>query len=188
MSEYQESAAARVLVGVSGSPGSLAALGRAAVEARRRGAQLWAVTAWEPPEGDLAARRFPAAAALVPEWERLARERVLDALRAVFGGASTGLPGGTLVARGTPGPALVRLAGRDTDLLVVGTGGRGRLRRALWPSVSRYCLAHATCPVLAIPPSPLHAALTNAHRRNALRLRLDSGDVERELGVVPPGV
>ncbi|MYR85114.1 universal stress protein, partial [Streptomyces sp. SID685] len=94
---------------------------------------------------------------------------------------------GALVARGAPGPALVRLAGRDTDLLVIGTGGRGRLRRALWPSVSRHCLAHATCPVLAIPPSPLHAALTHAHRRNALRLRLDSGDVEREFGIAPPG-
>ncbi|MYQ94532.1 universal stress protein, partial [Streptomyces sp. SID4946] len=45
MSEYQESTAARVLVGVSGSPGSLAALGRAAVEARLRGAELWPVTA-----------------------------------------------------------------------------------------------------------------------------------------------
>ncbi|MYQ99682.1 universal stress protein, partial [Streptomyces sp. SID6139] len=42
--------------------------------------------------------------------------------------------------------------------------------------------------VLAIPPSPLHAALTHAHRRNALRLRLDSGDVEREFGIAPPGV
>ncbi|MFH8337406.1 universal stress protein [Streptomyces sp. AM6-12] len=184
MSEYQEPvAAARVVVGVSGSPGSLAALGRAAAEARSRGAELWPVLAWEPPEGDLAARRFPAAATVVPEWERLAGERLLGALRAVFGGASTGLPGAARVARGAPGPVLVRLADRDTDLLVIGAGGRGRLRRALWPSVSRYCLARATCPVLTVPPSPLHTALAHAHRRNALRLRLDSGDVERELGL-----
>jgi nucleotide-binding universal stress UspA family protein len=36
----------------------------------------------------------------------------------------------------------------------VGTGRRG-LRRAMSRSVSRYCLAHAQCPVTAVPPSAL---------------------------------
>ncbi len=40
--------------------------------------------------------------------------------------------------------------------------------------MSRYCLAHAVCPVLAVPPSPLEAELTSAHRRNLWRLRLDT--------------
>ncbi|MER5827735.1 universal stress protein, partial [Streptomyces mirabilis] len=44
----------RVVVGVSGSPGSLAALHRGAFEARRTGAVLLAVGAWEPPRGALA--------------------------------------------------------------------------------------------------------------------------------------
>jgi hypothetical protein len=39
----------RVVVGVSGSLGSLTALCRAAAEARLRGASLWPVLAWEPP-------------------------------------------------------------------------------------------------------------------------------------------
>ncbi|EST29968.1 universal stress protein [Streptomyces roseochromogenus] len=186
MSEYRPPAAARVVVGVSGSLGGATALSRAAVEARRRGAELWPVLAWEPPEGDLAARRFPAATALVPEWERLARERLVEALRAVFGGTDTGQPGQALVVRGAPGPALVRTASREDDILVVGAGRRGRLHRALWPSVSRYCLAHATCPVLAVPPSPLQAELTAVHRRNAWRLRLNTGHLERELHMVPP--
>ncbi|MBJ6641387.1 universal stress protein [Streptomyces sp. DHE7-1] len=186
MSESPMPPAARVVVGVSGSPGSLTALGRAADEARLRGAELWPVVTWQPPEGDLAARRFPATTAMVPEWERLARERLVAALREVFGGAGTGLPGQALVVRGAPGPALVRIAAQDSDILVIGAGGRGRLRRALWPSVSRYCLAHAGCPVLAVPPSPLRAALTAVHRRNALRLRLDTGHLEREFETVPP--
>ncbi|MFF3511671.1 universal stress protein [Streptomyces sp. NPDC002573] len=180
------STARRVLVGVSGSPGSLTALCLAVGEARRRGAELWPVLAWEPPGGDPAAHRPLAASHLVREWERLARERLLAALRDIFGNADTGLPGQALIARGAPGRALVEIADRDDDLLVVGTGRRGFLRRVLRPSVGRYCLAHATCPVLAVPPSPLEAALAAAHRRNTWRLRLDTRDVEKEFETVPP--
>ncbi|TGA93813.1 universal stress protein, partial [Streptomyces sp. MZ04] len=49
---------ARVVVGVSGSPASLAALRVGVDEARRAGRVLVAVIAWEPPEGEgLYARR-----------------------------------------------------------------------------------------------------------------------------------
>jgi hypothetical protein len=41
------------------------------------------------------------------------------------------------------------------DLLVVGAGRRGALARLVSGKVSRYCLAHAECPVLAVPPSAL---------------------------------
>ncbi|MET9118974.1 universal stress protein [Streptomyces longwoodensis] len=187
MSDSPLPSPARLVVGVSGSPGSLTALVRAADEARRCGAELWPVLAWEPPGGDLAARRSPSAAVLVPEWERMARERLLAALSDVFGGMGSGLPGQALVARGTPGRALVHIADRERDVIVVGTGRQSRLHRAFWPSVSRYCLAHAGCSVLAVPPYPLQASLEAAHRRNVLRLRLDTGRLEREFDSVPPG-
>ncbi|MCC5476923.1 universal stress protein [Streptomyces sp. NPDC059680] len=186
MSEYRPPSAARVVVGVSGSLGGATALGRAAYEAGSRGAELWPVLAWEPPEGDALARRFPSSAPMAEEWERLACERLVRALREVFGSTDTGLPGQALVVRGAPGPALVRTADRHDDLLVVGAGQRGRLRRALWPSVGRHCLAHAMCPVLAVPPSPLQAELAAVHRRNAWGLRLNTGHLERELHMVPP--
>ncbi|MDQ0584885.1 universal stress protein [Streptomyces rishiriensis] len=186
MSESRPSPAPRVVVGVSGSLGSLTALGRAADEARRRGAELWPVLAWEPPGGQLAARRSTAAAVLVEDWERLARERLLGALREAFGGGGHGLRTRALVARGAPGPALVATADREDDLLVIGAGRRGLLQRALWPSTGRYCLAHASCPVLAVPPSPLEAALVSARRRNAWGLRMDTGHVAREFDTVPP--
>ncbi|MFE7173305.1 universal stress protein [Streptomyces sp. NPDC057616] len=171
---------ARVVVGVSGSLGSLTALCHAAREARHRGAWLWPVLAWEPPGGELAARRSPASALMTNEWQRLARERLLTALDEVFGDAGPGVPMSALVVRGTPGRALVETADRASDLLVVGAGRRGLLHRAFAPSVVRHCLAHACCPVLAVPPSPLESAWTAVHRRNAWRLRLDVRHVLRE--------
>jgi nucleotide-binding universal stress UspA family protein len=173
-----------VVVGVSGSLGSLTALARAAAEARRRGAELWPVLAWEPPGGELSARRTTAAAVLAEDWERLAGERLRTALSDVLGSPDLQLPGQALLAREAPGPALVRIADREDDLLVVGAGGRGRLRRALWPSVSRYCIARARCPVLAVPPSPLQPTLAAVRRRNAWGLRLDTGCFEREIDTV----
>ncbi len=70
------------------------------------------------------------------------------------------MPGGVavsqLVVRASPGPTLVELAGQSDDLLVVGYGeGRSRLGYAVHGSVTRYCLAHARCPVLAVPPPEL---------------------------------
>jgi hypothetical protein len=38
---------------------------------------------------------------------------------------------------------------------VIGSGRRNPVGRALHRSVGRYCMAHARCPVLAVPPSAL---------------------------------
>ncbi|MFE2103746.1 MULTISPECIES: universal stress protein [unclassified Streptomyces] len=173
MSGYDASAAARVVVGVSGSLGSVTALRRAAALARRLGAELWPVLAWEPPGGDPAARRSPAAGLLVEEWQRLARQRLASVLEEIFGEDGPGVPMHAVIVRGTPGRALVSTADRDDDLLVVGAGRRG-LQRAFSSRVSRHCLAHADCPVLAVPPSPLESDLVSVHRRNAWHLRMDT--------------
>lgn len=178
---------ARVVVGVSGSLGSLTALRRAAEEARCRNAELWPVLAWEPPGGDLAARHSPGATVMVGAWQDLARQRLLSALGDVFGETGPGVPMHALVARGVPGTALVETADRDGDVLVVGAGRRSRWHRACSRSVSRYCLAHAGCPVLAVPPSPLEAELAVAHRRNLWRLGLDTGRLEKESAPVAEG-
>lgn len=172
MSRYDTSAAARVVVGVSGSLGSVTALRRATALARRLETELWPVLAWEPPGGDPAARRSPAGALLVEEWQRLARQRLAAVLDEIFGGNLPGVPLHAVVVRGAPGPALVATADREDDVLVVGAGRRG-LHRAFSGRVSRHCLAHATCPVLAVPPSPLESELLSVHRRNTWHLRMD---------------
>ncbi|MEU6507393.1 universal stress protein [Streptomyces sp. NPDC046942] len=172
MSGYDASAAARVVVGVSGSLGSVTALRRATVLARRLGAELWVVLAWEPPGGDAAARRSLGGGLPADEWQRLARQRLAAVLDEIFDGNSPGVPMCGVVVRGAPGPALVATADREDDVLVVGAGRRG-LHRAFSGRVSRHCVAHAVCPVLAVPPSPLESELVSVHRRNTWHLRLD---------------
>ncbi|MFD0384948.1 universal stress protein [Streptomyces stramineus] len=59
------------------------------------------------------------------------------------------------VLRADPGPALVACAHHGGDLLVMGAGSHGPVRRLLRGSVSRHCLKHAHCPVLVVPPGPV---------------------------------
>ena len=144
----------RVIAGVSGSLRSLGALRAAVAEARSAGAALLAVLAWAPAGGEIAYLRARCPL-LLRLWEQEARERLRDAFDQAFGGLPEGVAVRQLVVRAPPGPALVELADRRDDLLVVGYGGRSRLGYAVHGTVTRYCLAHARCPVLTVPPPEL---------------------------------
>ena len=142
----------RVIVGASGSPGSIPALRHAGRVARRDNAPLLVVHAWVPPEGDLTERRYPSPY-LRKVWAEAARGRLEEAFDAAWGGVPDDTDVQRLVVRGEPGPALVELASSAGDLLVVGTGPRGLPGRLWRGRVSRYCLARSRCPVLAVPPA-----------------------------------
>jgi nucleotide-binding universal stress UspA family protein len=168
-------ALSRVIVGVSGTPGSLPALRYAAEIARTYSVPLVPVMAWLPPGGDLADRTHPSPV-LRRVWADAACGRLATALQAAFGGLPPELPIEAQVIRGEPGRSLVDLADQPGDLLVVGTGRQSAIGRMIHGHVSRYCLAHAGCPVLAVPPSPLNREIGGlglrawALRRRALRL------------------
>jgi nucleotide-binding universal stress UspA family protein len=147
----------RVIVGVTGSPGSLQALRYGADLARAHQAGLIAVLAWLPPGGEYADRRHPSAA-LREVWKESARQRLRAAIGLALGGDPADLQFEAQTLRGEPGVVLVGQAGRGGDVLVIGAGRRGWPRRVLSCRVSRYCVAHADCPVLAVPPSPLAKA------------------------------
>jgi nucleotide-binding universal stress UspA family protein len=132
----------------------LPALRYAAVLAHGHHAVLVPVLAWVPPGGEIADRGCPCRY-LHEEWERAARERLRDALAAAFGGEPADVTTEPVVVRGEPGRVLVHAASRAGDLLVIGTGRHGWLGRMAGGNVSRYCLAHAVGPVLAVPPSAL---------------------------------
>jgi nucleotide-binding universal stress UspA family protein len=148
------SAAHLIFAGASGSPGSVHALRYAADLARKHDAILVPVLAWLPPGGDMAARKTPDAG-LRQLWTDDAWQRLRGALGTAFGGLPPGLPTWPLVLRGPAGEVLVGAASQASDLLVIGAGRRGPLRRLTGAGVSRYCLAQAHCPVLAVPPPVL---------------------------------
>ncbi len=144
----------RVIVGTSGSPGSLRALRYAENLARAHNATLIPVLSWVPPGGDLADRRHPSGY-LRRIWKDDACRQLRDALNAAWGEIPGDPPVQPVVQRGEAGWVLVNLACCPDDLLVVGAGRRGPLARLVSGKVSRYCLAHAGCPVIAIPPPAL---------------------------------
>jgi nucleotide-binding universal stress UspA family protein len=144
----------RVIVGTSGSPGSLRPLRYAEVLARAHDATLVPVIAWVPPEGDRAAR-FQSSGYLCQVWQDIACQRLRDALVAVWGEVPDDLRVEPHVERGAAGWVLVSIACRPGDVLVVGAGHRGALARMVSCKVSRYCAARAHCPVILVPPSAL---------------------------------
>ena len=172
----------RVIVGASGSPGSLRALRHAEDLARHSGATLTPVLAWVPPGGELAARQ--PCPALVRIWHEAAWQRLWTAVEAAWGRMPADLSVHPFVLRGQPGPVLVEVAGQAGDLLVVGAGRRGTLP---WPGrghVSRYCLAHAQCPVLAVPPATLAREGRGLHGWALRRRGLDIEQIVRGDGSV----
>jgi len=99
----------RLIVGTSGSPGSLQALRYGEGLARAQGAVLIPVIAWEPPGGDRD-ERFQNSRYLRRACRDLACQRLRDALIAVWGEIPPGPQVQPLIARGPPGRVLVDLA------------------------------------------------------------------------------
>lgn len=159
----------RIVVGVSGSLGSIAALHHAVAQARRTGAEVLAVLAWDPLGAEYAYRRPPR-----PPLLAARREEAVARLReAVAGALGAGVPGVRLhgqVSRGRAGEVLVHAAGRADDLLVVGAGSGGPLRRALRRSATRHCVRHAGCPVLVVPKPELQREWEAFGRHRAWQL------------------
>ena len=159
-----------IVTGVNGSPGSVHALRYAADLARRHDAILVPLLAWAPPCGDLAERKNPN-----PErrqlWKDDAWQRLQDTIGTAFGGFPHGVRAWPLVLRGPAGPVLINAARAMSDLLVIGAGRRGT---PLWSAsgrVSRYCLRHAHCPVVAVPPPELARQASHGVRGWAWRHR-----------------
>jgi nucleotide-binding universal stress UspA family protein len=137
----------KVVVGVDGSPGSIAALRFAVEEARLRGADLAAVSAWTLSlAGDVPGGFVPS---LREDFAKEAAEVLDDGLGQLD---TTGITIERVVEEGTAARTLVEAA-KGADMLVVGSRGRGGFAGLLLGSVSQQCAHHATCPV-AIVRSP----------------------------------
>jgi nucleotide-binding universal stress UspA family protein len=147
-----------IVVGVEGSPGSLAALRFALAEARLRGDRLVALHAWMLPVEE-AVHPFlllvpGAEGPPLPELQEAlgsaATER-LDAALAQVADESVGVEVERRLVEGSPAATLVE-ASEGADLLVVGSRGHGGFRSLLLGSVSQQCAHYARCPVVIVPP------------------------------------
>lgn len=138
----------RIIAGTGGSPGSIAALRYAEVLACAHEAVLVPLLAWTPP----CAERYGYPQ---PEWRDRAWQQLREALLAVWGEVPVSPMIRPQVEQGPAGWVLARAAHQPGDLLVIGAGRRGRLRRVSHCSVSRYCAARAACPVILVPPPGL---------------------------------
>ena len=170
----------RLIVGTSGSPGSLQALRYGETLARAHHAVLIPVIAWELPGGDRS-YRISGSRELGKACRELAGRQLQDALTAVWGEVPDDPLVQPRVERGPAGWVLVNLACRPDDVLVVAAGRRGALGRLACSRVSRYCLAHARCPVIAVPPPDLarefgHGRLARVWWRRSLTPERVLGD------------
>jgi len=113
----------RVIVGTSGSPGSLQALRYGEALARAHDVVLLPVLAWELPGGDYA-ERVQSSGELRQVWQNLACRQLRDALMAVWGKVPDDPRVQPHLERGPAGWVLVNLACHPGDVLVV-TASRG---------------------------------------------------------------
>lgn len=137
----------RIVVGVDGSEGSVAALRWAVGEAALRGAVVEAVSSFHVPYVG-AASVMPLM--LDPEEFRDAADAVLRKVIDEVDASSLAEPVRPMVIEGPASTVLVE-AGRRASLLVVGARGHGGLTGMLLGSVSRQVTEHATIPVVVVP-------------------------------------
>jgi nucleotide-binding universal stress UspA family protein len=138
---------ARIVVGIDGSDESREALRWALEEARLRSADIVAVHAWEPPvtvAGPGPAPGFDLVAVL-PEVREAGDRLVRTVVEEVAGDSDVTVEAVTI--EGAPASVLAE-AGRDADLLVVGSRGRGGFAALLLGSVSQKLAHHSPCPLL----------------------------------------
>jgi nucleotide-binding universal stress UspA family protein len=152
-----------IVVGVDGSPGGDAALGWALTEARLRKSRVRVVHAYQPPRppvpeaGGAAGFVPPVVFSLedVDRFERAAQaeaEGIIDsALGRVGPRAAAGLDIERTPIVGSAAQTLID-AGRDAELLVLGSRGHGGFVGLLLGSVSQQCAQHPPCPVVILPP------------------------------------
>jgi nucleotide-binding universal stress UspA family protein len=132
-----------IVVGVDGSGSSLDALVWASGLARLTGARLRLVTCWQLPRPfgyDLGYEGWhPEEDAVHVQQQALAR----------LGDALADVAIESRIVEGEPARVLVDEA-KAADLLAVGSRGHRELIGMLLGSVSEFCAAHASCPVVVV--------------------------------------
>jgi nucleotide-binding universal stress UspA family protein len=144
--------AERIVVGVSGSANSAAALRWAVAEARLHAAEIWAVHAWSSP-AEMLASYAPLRGVPTHDQQRQTSSALLTAaISHAFDPGSNGSGVGVqpVLVEGHPVAVLLRYA-VGARLLVLGRKLRpGHPEGIALGAVTRTCIAHARCPVVVV--------------------------------------
>ncbi|MCU1473104.1 universal stress protein [Amnibacterium sp.] len=139
-----------VVVGVSPTSGSPAALRWGADEAKRRGTDLVALSAWRPPRPPMApGGRPPGVTYDAEEAVGEARERLAEQVRATLG---EGVQVFTEIVHGSTFRVLLQ-ASETAEMLVLDAPSRLELPEG--PTLARRLIYSAECPVVIMPPKTL---------------------------------
>jgi nucleotide-binding universal stress UspA family protein len=147
MSAERQGATEHIVVGVDGSPPSMAALRWAIRQAEVTAAALDAVIAWEFPIAAGGLGWAPTSGLDDTDYSELAAKTLAEAIAEVSPPPEVVVH--QVVAEGNPALVLLDVA-KDADLLVVGNRGHGGITDALIGSVSVRCLHHAACPIVVV--------------------------------------
>lgn len=142
--------AGRIVVGIDGSRFGVGALRWALQEGARRGCIVEATMAWQPESPPEAAQRLGVPRRLPEELRQRHAEKLAESVTEATRGDHS-LDPRQVLARGWPPELLVR-ASMGAVLLVLGGHGRGGLMDSAIGSVTEYCIRHAYCPVVVVPP------------------------------------
>jgi nucleotide-binding universal stress UspA family protein len=137
-----------VVVGVDGSPESIAALRWARRYAEATGATVQAVRAWHYPSAYGTAPVGHAPQQVNAEVEERLRGELASAIAQVYPDSAPARAQAK-VAYGHPAEALIAES-KDASLLVVGYRGHGAFTGMLVGSVSIHCVTNALCPVVVV--------------------------------------
>jgi nucleotide-binding universal stress UspA family protein len=139
---------AKIVVGIDGSDAAKNALRWAVEEARLRQAEVLAVHAWEPPPTIPEPGPAPGfdLVGVLPAVQE-AGERLVTTVVGEVVGQEADVKVEPVAIEGPPVEVLID-AGRDAEILVVGSRGLGSFTALLLGSVSQQLAHHAPCPLL----------------------------------------
>jgi nucleotide-binding universal stress UspA family protein len=136
-----------VVVGIDGSPESVAALSWAGRYAAATGATVRAVRIWHFPTAAGMPPQGKAPVEVTEEIEEHMRADLTDAIAKA--NLAPSVPVEIRTAYGHPAQVLIEES-RRASLLVVGHRGHGGFTEMLTGSVAMHCVSHAACPVVVV--------------------------------------
>lgn len=152
---------APIVVGVSPTSGSIAAVEWALSEARRSRRPLLAVAAWQLPRGANPGGVQPGAQAAA--IDRLAEQAVAQLAKTVRALAGETSSVEQRVERGTPAAVLLRAA-IGAELLVIGSPHPGEFSKLRATLLAPQLIYKSPCPVVVMPAETRDTEPTATHR------------------------